>query len=143
MSTIRAVVAAATAIVGADLVTAEPLNSIPSGRTLDTLSLTGSTAVGDCIVELVIGTESVGKYANTSTGLVDDAQKDLRKIGKSIPANARVQVYVRDAADTNPVVATLNFSDRSQARSYSKRRAARAPARPRRPSRPRGAGGFF
>lgn len=123
MANIRVSVAAATAVVGYDLVQSDINNRQPMGRRLTNLALTGSAAAGDCIVELMINGRAIGRFANTSTGLVADRTKDFRAVNAYVRANELIQVFVRDAADTNPIVLEMEFTESSGTgrRSYGRR----------------------
>jgi len=110
ISNIRtAQIAAATAVVGYDLLTNVRDARANYSRVLDGLVLVGSAAAGDTEIELFIGGKSVGKYINTSTGVAYDRQKDLIPMDIFIPANSPMEARVTDAASTNAVVLQLEF----------------------------------
>jgi len=118
---IRKEIAAATAVVNYDLIGDEINRMAPQARTLEGLALTGSTDAGDCVVEIMVGNKSVGKFENTSTGLAVDMSKDFKKVDEFIPANAQIQAFVRDAANTNPILLYMQFG-RPTGRSSFRRR---------------------
>jgi len=121
LANIRVEVAAATAAVGYDMISTDFNARVPEGRRLKGLMLTGSTAAGDCIIEVMVGNKSIGKFSNTSTGLVGDRTKDYREIGEYVPANQLVQAFVRDAANTNPVVLEMEFQHSTTRTGYPRR----------------------
>jgi len=122
MANIRVEVAAATAVLGYDLLQGDLNNRVPTGRKLAGLMFTGSTAAGDCVIELMVGNKVIGKFANTSTGLVADRTKDYRQINEYVPANQLVQAFCRDAANTNPVVLEIEFTASSSGTGTFRRR---------------------
>lgn len=113
MANILKQVVAATATVGYDLIQAEINNRSPKARRLTKLALTGSSAAGDTVVEVLVQGKSIGSYANTSTGLVADRTKDFRDVNAYVAPNELVQVFVRDAPTTNPIVLELEFTESS------------------------------
>lgn len=131
---------AATAVVGYDLLTGERDARVPFGRKLDTLIYTGSAVLGDSRIEIFVQGQSVGKYANTSLGLVATDKKDMIPLDLDVPANSLLEAKVITAATTNPVVLQLEFSkpDYSGRRTSFRRKSGGA-----RRTGARTGGGFF
>jgi len=102
-------IAAATAVVGYDLMTGIPEQRTPYARIIDGFALVGSAAAGDTVVDLIINGTKKGSYANTSTGVAIDQNKDLMGMDLFVPANSLIQVVVTDAASTNAVVCQIEM----------------------------------
>lgn len=103
-------VAAATAVVGYDLLVNEVHARSPKHRTLNAVALKGSAAAMDTIVEMYIDEVRVGKFGNTGTGVPnkDDLFMTERNI---IPAGAQIRAIVTDAPATNPIQVMLTLED--------------------------------
>lgn len=96
-------IAAATAVVGYDLLTNRPdVQSAAQGRTLRSVALTGSAAAGDTVVDIKVGNRTVATLYNTATGFpTNDASKfDTSYV---VPPGSPVSVVVTDAPATNPI----------------------------------------
>ena len=95
-------VAAATAVLGYDLLKDAYFNQLTENRVLRGIAVSGSTAIGDCEIELFIDQVKVGNYFNTKLLLPneDDIVK-LEALG--VPGGARIHAYVVDAPATNPI----------------------------------------
>lgn len=103
-------VPAATAILGADLLTGERYKRTPQGRTLEGLALTGSAAIGDCEVEIHIDEIRVGSFFNNALAFPNnDHLLPLESL--FVPGGAELQALVIDAATTNPVNLMLSIED--------------------------------
>lgn len=96
-------VAAATAVVGYDLLTNRPDIAVASvNRTLRAVGLTGSAAAGDAAVDIKVASRTVATLFNSGTGFpAADASKFDTFF--SVPAGAPVSVIVTDAPATNPL----------------------------------------
>jgi hypothetical protein len=95
-------IAAAVALVGADLFTGEVWARSPVNRVLTGSALRGSAAAGDTEVELMIDEVRVSSFFNTTTGFPN--MDDLVPLESLfIPAGALLRSLVRDAATTNPI----------------------------------------
>lgn len=101
-------IAAATAIVGADLITGEKYAKEAYARVLREIACTGSTAVGDTIFEVKVAGVSYGTFVNIRTGLAANRDDYLPAL-VPIPANQQLQLVVVDAANTNPITVELVF----------------------------------
>jgi len=97
-------VAAATATVGYDLLTALPyVRQSGSDRILRKAALAGSAAAGDTRVDLTVGGVPVGRLFNVSTGF-PNSDRDMRSMGDAlIPAGEALSAIVADAPATNPI----------------------------------------
>lgn len=100
---ISASVAAATAVVGYDLLKDTRL-ARPSKkkRTIKGLGLCGSAAAGDTIVEIEIGGVSAGEYYNTTTGYAA-GHTHVTPCSIEVPAGTEINLWVIDAPATNPI----------------------------------------
>ncbi len=95
-------VAAATAIVGADLFVGEVWSRSPVNRVLTGSALCGSTAIGDTEIELMIDEVRVSSFFNSK--LTFPNLDDLIPLESLfIPAGALLRSLVRDAAVSNVI----------------------------------------
>lgn len=103
-------VAAATAVLNADLLVGERFKRVPQGRTLEGLALTGSAAIGDSEVEIFIDEVRVGSFFNNALAFPNnDHLLPLESL--FIPGSAELQAIVIDAATTNPLNLMLALED--------------------------------
>jgi hypothetical protein len=100
----RASVAAATAIVGYDLMTGHRENRREFPREIVAVALTGSAAAGDAEAELYIGDVYIGRITNQRTGSEVLDLADWQPIGRQILPVQRLMARVTDAPATNPLV---------------------------------------
>ncbi|MCX6497166.1 MAG: hypothetical protein NTU93_00015 [Arthrobacter sp.] len=99
-------VAAATAVLGYDIMQNTQLQQSANPRVLNGAGMRGSAAAGDTAVDLFIDTVKVATIYNTSTGVPNI--DDIMPIDSLyIPPNALVHAYVTDAPATNPVFLAL------------------------------------
>jgi len=105
MGVINANAAAATAVVGYDLLSGNQLQQVGYDRVIKALGFTGSTAAGDCGFDLYVDTVLVGQFVNTDTGVPN--RDDLMDFEFVVPANSRIIAKVNDAAASNPVYLTI------------------------------------
>ena len=109
MTNIRVAVAAATAVVDFDLMEDQRLQSVSYTRTLTGLKLTGSAVIGDTIVDLFIGEDYLGRYANTS--LTEGNRDDIQPLPNvMVYASEQIHVVVVDAPTSHPVVVNINYA---------------------------------
>lgn len=103
--------AAATAVVGYDLMTGQLHQQSPGRRALQGISLTGSAAIGDTLIDVYIDTTKVcSGLPNTRTGAGNrDDMMDLPNL--YIPPGAMIHAIVIDAPASNPVFLTLRIQD--------------------------------
>jgi len=96
-------VAAATAVLGYDLLSGRPdIASSGRNRVLRALGLTGSAAAGDASVDVKVGNVTVATLFNSGTGFpTADAAKFPTSF--NVPAGTPVSAIVTDAPGTNPL----------------------------------------
>ena len=111
MGSLRQSVAAATAVVGYDLLQDARQQVVSYDRALWGLMLTGSATAGDTVIELYVEDVLVGTYSNTSTGegTVDADLQPLDNI--YVPGGAKIHAIVKDAPSTNPIIIKLFWRD--------------------------------
>lgn len=104
-------VAAATAVVGYDLLVGEWFQQMPDDRVLTGIGLAGSAAALDTLVELFVDTVKVGEFYNSAAGavLMDAHMIDLADI--YVPGGSRIFVYVIDAPTTSPINLVLEWEE--------------------------------
>jgi len=104
-------VAAAVAVVGADLFTGEVWARTPQDRVLNGIAYTGSAVIGDTEIEVYIDEVRVGSFFNSAllTPQVDRDIQPLESLG--VPAGAQLRANVVDAAATSIVYAMVALED--------------------------------
>ncbi len=104
-------VAAATAVVGYDLLTGEPQARSPKNRALMSIAFTGSAVIGDCKVDVYIDEVRVGSFFNSAL-LTPQTNRDRQMLeALFVPAGAQLRVIVTDAPASNPVFVQLGLQD--------------------------------
>jgi len=101
-------VAAATAVVGYDLLTNRPdVANSGASRVIRSLSLTGSAAIGDAACDVKVANRVVATLYNTA---LDFPTNDASKFPTSynVPAGSPVSVVITDAPATNPIVLMID-----------------------------------
>lgn len=103
MALLQQSVAAATAVVGYDLLRDDLLATAQYARTINAAGLAGSAAALDTIVDIYVGPTFVARLFNTATGavLVNAHMFPVRNV--FVPAGQRVQAKVVDAPATNVI----------------------------------------
>lgn len=97
-------VAAATAVLGYDLLTSRPDIAVSGrNRVLRAIGLTGSGAAGDSAVDFKVGNRIVASLFNTATGF-PSADAGKFPTSYAIPAGEPLSVVVTDA----PVTSAIN-----------------------------------
>jgi len=111
MPNFTADVAAAVALVGADLFTGEVWARAPQDRVLNGIAYTGSAVIGDTEIEVYIDEVRVGSFFNSAllTPQVDRDIQPLEALG--VPAGAQLRANVIDAAATSIVYAMVALED--------------------------------
>jgi len=96
-------VAAATAVLGYDLLTSRVDIATGAGRrVIRALGLTGSTAAGDTSVDVKVGSRVVATLFNSGTGFpLNDASKFPTQY--LVPPGSPISVVVTDAPATNAI----------------------------------------
>lgn len=103
--------AAATAA-GTDLMDGERLQTSALPRRVVSIGIGGSTAVGDCAIDLFYGNEFVGRFYNTTTDNAIDSVDTLAIPGILICApNEPIHLFVHDASNGNPMVIQLGIQE--------------------------------
>ncbi len=106
MATYVAGIAAATAVVGYDLLKDEYWRQSPSNRVLTGLACKGSAAAGDSEIEIFIDQVKVAVMLNTGAGYPNN--DDILPIeALFVPAGAILHAFVTDAPVTNPLYILL------------------------------------
>lgn len=101
-------VAAATAVVGYNLLTNSEARQSTRQRVLVAASLTGSAAAGDAEVELKAGSRTIAKLANLATGY--PTKDHFLRVGEIIAPNEELGAFVLDAPATNALILGLDFA---------------------------------
>lgn len=107
MPAIENSVAAATAVVGYDLIADEPLRQAGYDRNVRGLALAGSAAAGDSKVKLMVGNVEVATAYNKATGF--PTRDHMVPMGAKVPGGTEVRVVVTDAPATNPLNVIVDF----------------------------------
>lgn len=95
-------VAAATAVVGYDLIQDTYYEELGFHRQLVGFALKGSAAAGDTEVRIKVGTSDYGSIFNSGTGFPN--MDDVKPVGVvPIPAGQPLRLEVVDAPVTNPI----------------------------------------
>jgi len=103
-------VAAATAVVGYDLMTGHPLARSGRHRILRGIGMTGSAAAGDTQAEIYTGERRSGVVYNSGTGFpnrdhIKNAGNVFIKLGDPLRLN------ITDAPATNPINVILDIQE--------------------------------
>jgi len=101
-------VAAATAVLGYNLLTGSVFDQVSWARTLRGAALAGSAAALDTKVEVFVGTNKVAELYNSATGA--PTRDHLFPINAMVPAGEEVSVVVVDAPATNPLNGLFDFA---------------------------------
>lgn len=110
MGKISVSVAAATAVVGYDLLKDHRRQQVEGIRVITDIKITGSAAAGDTEVELFVGDEYIGNFFNTATGFGN--LDDVQDFGDTLVyPGEKIHLYVKDAPSTNPINVTLSEED--------------------------------
>jgi len=101
--------AAATAVLGYDLLVNSQVSNSSQNRILQGACLTGSTAIGDAAVDVYIDSLRIATIYNSK--LLAPNIDDIIPIDNLIvPAGAILHAYVIDAPSTNPVFMGLSLA---------------------------------
>lgn len=102
--------AAATAVVGFDLLDGEWFQQLPFPRALTLLAIAGSAAPLDTVVELFVETVKVGEFYNVAIGAILVDQHGRRLGAVFVPGGSKIHLYVTDAPATNPINTLLEWT---------------------------------
>lgn len=95
-------IAAATAVLGYDLMSANVNQVSGKKRRIRSMALTGSAAAGDTKVDIYIDAVKIGELYNTATGFPN--RDDYQPLGGAfVPPGAKISVIVTDAPASNPI----------------------------------------
>jgi|TARA_Y100000310_G_scaffold337751_1_gene425649 N-acetylglutamate synthase/N-acetylornithine aminotransferase len=101
-------IAAATAVVGYDLLKDAIFQSQPFRRRIVAAGVAGSAAALDTEIRLTIGSNEIAQMFNSSTGAVTK-NADMFRLGDIVPPNQQLHAYVTDAPATNPINVALDL----------------------------------
>lgn len=108
----RKSVAAATAVVGYDLMVNDRMAKMGINRTIRKIALVGSAVLQDSLTELKIDGKLVATLSPTTIGVVEPkTDTDIKNVNFYVPANAQVEWVVTDAPATNPLIAYIEFNE--------------------------------
>lgn len=102
-------IAAATAVVGYDLLQNSSLRQSNRPRSIVAIGLAGSAAALDTKCDLFIGQIRVGTLFNVGTGAPN--KDTMFRVGARVPAGEEVHLFVVDAPATNPINPALDFAE--------------------------------
>ena len=109
MSAVEISIAAATAVLGHNMLGNSIHRQSARQRTLRAVALAGSAAAGDSEVQVLIGATEVARKFNAATGF--PVREHLAAVGRRVPADTEVAVIVTDAPATNPLNLLMLFDD--------------------------------
>ena len=95
-------IAAATAIIGADLFRDQSWRVSSKPRKLRGCRVAGSTAAGDCALDLFVDQYHIGRFYNLATGFPTELHNIPLK-GNFVPPGATISAIVGIAAVANPI----------------------------------------
>lgn len=101
--------AAATCVIGFDLIGDSPLRQSLRNRTINRIGLSGSSAAGDTLCRVMAGSVEVGTIYNNATGAVQ-ADSGMLRVNWAIPASQGLSVVVVDIPAANPLFLTMELS---------------------------------
>jgi hypothetical protein len=101
MGTIIESVAAATAVLGYDLLNNNIMQSVGYPRVITGIGFCGSNAAGDCMADLIVDGRVYTQLVNIDTGFPNNDEIIPQNI--PVPAGSKIILRVTDAASTNPI----------------------------------------
>jgi hypothetical protein len=108
MSISQGSVAAATAVVGYDLMSGDTNRSSTLNRNLVAVGIAGSAAELDTKVRIMVGNLEVATLFNSDTGAVNVNTSMFRLI-QPVPAGSICSILVVDQPTTSPINYSLDF----------------------------------
>lgn len=102
-------IAAATAVVGYDLLTDQPIRTSEVDRVVTGISLLGSAAALDTIADLLVGQDRQLRMYNRTTGFPN--MDDLTPLSAVVPAGSPLTMPVIDAPATNAINGIIVVED--------------------------------
>jgi len=101
-------IAAAVAVVGADLFVDQRWNISSRRRVIQGIAFVGSTAINDCEIDLFVEDKFIGHFFNTRAGVLAPLQEDAIPLGRIfVPPGSKISGVVTNAAVANPVITRL------------------------------------
>lgn len=95
-------IANALAIVGYDCFSNEKWNVSGQNRVMRGIAMAGSTAAGDCEVDLFVGSRLITHLFNSAAGF--PLREHLKALGQIfVPAGSKISCIVTNAAVGNPI----------------------------------------
>jgi len=102
-------VAAATAVVGYDLMKDTTSKVQGNRRILRAIAVTGSAAAGDTLLGLYVDNFKIGSFYNLTTGF---PTLDHRfSLNNFVPVGSAITLRVEDAPTTNPINVQIEWDD--------------------------------
>lgn len=101
MGTIVESVAAATAVLGYDLMSNSILQSVGYPRVITGIGFTGSNAAGDCMADVIVDGRVYTQLVNIDTGYPNN--DEIIPMNIPVPSGSKIIVRITDAASTNPI----------------------------------------
>jgi hypothetical protein len=112
MAFITVTEASAESAIGTDLMDGERLQTSALPRRVVQMGIGGSTAVGDCAVDLFYGSEFVARVYNTTTNNAIKGEEMINIPGILVCApNEPIHLFVHDAGHTNVMVVQLGIQE--------------------------------
>ncbi len=102
-------IAAATAVVGFDLMRDQEVSVSGGDRVITGAAIMGSAAAQDTEVHLKVGLVTVSKLLNRTTGAPN--MDDVVPLEAVVPAGDRIAAVVVDAPATNPINMKLMYEE--------------------------------
>lgn len=103
-------VAAAVAVLGYDLATAQTWKTAGQDRRLVAFGLAGSAAPLDTQADVMIGEVKVGELYNSSL-LAVQKDTDMFRGGALIPGGTPISILITDAPVTSPINVAVDLED--------------------------------
>jgi len=101
MASIEESVAAATAVLGYNLLQNNVLRQSNMPRNIRRVGLAGSAAANDTKVDVSVGGQIVAQIFNKATGAV--LNEHMSEVNAPVPPNQEISVVITDAAASNPI----------------------------------------
>lgn len=107
MAVVEVSVAAATAVVGFNLLSNSTYRQSQRSRVIRAVALTGSAAAGDTQIRILVNNHEVATVFNSGTGFPN--RDALKRVGARVPAGSEIAALVVDAPATNPINLQLDL----------------------------------
>jgi len=103
-------VAAAVAVLGYDLATAQTWKTAGQDRIINAVGLAGSAAVLDTQVDIMVGEVKIAELYNSSL-LAVQKDTDMFRGGAFVPGGTPISILVTDAPATSPINVAVDLQD--------------------------------